>query len=142
VPGRACKARPWHAVVPIADALLERRSLPGRETHRRFNTVVKFAPHGALVADNLAQRTCGDSPEHRLEILVHSGASIGKEIKTRFREEIGEWMKCSIGVSTNRFLAKLAAFLHKPDGFDIIEHTNVLEVYNPPSPPVISPSRS
>src|ERR687893_231924 len=37
---------------------------------------------------------------------------IGKEIKRRFREEIGEWMKCSIGVSTNRFLAKLAASLH------------------------------
>ena len=55
---------------------------------------------------------------------------IGKEIKKRFREEIGEWMQCSIGVSTNRFLAKLAASLHKPDGLDIIDHTNVLDVYN------------
>ena len=54
---------------------------------------------------------------------------IGKEIKRRFRTEIGEWMSCSIGVSTNRFLAKLAASLHKPDGLDIIDHTNVLEVY-------------
>src|SRR3954466_9275591 len=55
---------------------------------------------------------------------------IGREIKKRFREEIGEWMRCSIGVGTNRFLAKLAASLHKPDGFDIIDHTNVLDVYN------------
>jgi DNA polymerase IV len=39
---------------------------------------------------------------------------IGKQIKKRFREEIGEWMVCSIGVGTNRFLAKLAASLHKP----------------------------
>src|SRR5919199_3851968 len=54
---------------------------------------------------------------------------IGREIKRRFRTEIGEWMRCSIGVSTNRFLAKLAASLHKPDGLDIIDHTNVLEVY-------------
>ncbi|MDQ3839873.1 MAG: DNA polymerase IV, partial [Thermoproteota archaeon] len=38
-------------------------------------------------------------------------------------------MRCSIGVSTNRFLAKLAASLHKPDGLDIIDHTNVLDVY-------------
>ena len=38
-------------------------------------------------------------------------------------------MQCSIGVSTNRFLAKLAASLHKPDGLDIIDHTNVLDVY-------------
>src|SRR5918999_989148 len=34
---------------------------------------------------------------------------IGREIKRRFRNEIGEWMVCSIGISTNRFLAKLAA---------------------------------
>ena len=38
-------------------------------------------------------------------------------------------MKCSIRVGTNRFLAKLAASLHKPDGLDVIDHTNVLEVY-------------
>ena len=38
-------------------------------------------------------------------------------------------MQCSIGVWTNRFLAKLAASLHKPDGLDVIDHTNVLEVY-------------
>src|SRR5689334_15145002 len=54
---------------------------------------------------------------------------IGRQIKRRFREEIGDWMVCSIGVSTNRFLAKLAASLHKPDGLDVIDHTNLLEVY-------------
>src|SRR3954451_6620189 len=54
---------------------------------------------------------------------------LGREIKKRFRTEIGEWMQCSIGVGTNRFLAKLAASLHKPDGLDVIDHTNVLEVY-------------
>src|SRR5918999_399608 len=54
---------------------------------------------------------------------------IGQEIKRRFRNEIGEWMVCSIGISTNRFLAKLAAFLKKPDGLETIDHTNVLSVY-------------
>src|SRR3954471_18905593 len=54
---------------------------------------------------------------------------IGREIKKRFKTEIGEWMRCSIGVGTNRFEAKLAASLHKPDGLDIIDHTNVLDVY-------------
>jgi DNA polymerase IV len=54
---------------------------------------------------------------------------IGREIKRRFREEIGEWMVCSIGISTNRFLAKLAASLKKPDGLETIDHTTVLSVY-------------
>lgn len=58
-----------------------------------------------------------------------SVVDIGKDIKKRFREEIGEWMKCSIGVSTNRFLAKLAASLHKPDGLDVIDHSNILDIY-------------
>src|ERR687895_1887986 len=55
---------------------------------------------------------------------------IGRETKRRFRNEIGEWMQCSIGISTNRFLAKLAASLQKPDGLETIDHTNVLAVYN------------
>ena len=54
---------------------------------------------------------------------------IGREIKRRFKNEIGEWMVCSIGISTNRFLAKLAASLKKPDGLETIDHTNVLSVY-------------
>src|ERR671914_972741 len=66
---------------------------------------------------------------HTLCLFKGTVVDIGKEIKKRFREEIGEWMQCSIGVSTNRFLAKLAASLHKPDGLDIIDHTNVLDIY-------------
>jgi DNA polymerase-4 len=64
-----------------------------------------------------------------LGLFKGSILDIGTQIKKRFREEIGEWMVCSIGVSTNRFLAKLAASLHKPDSFDIIDHANILEVY-------------
>ena len=38
-------------------------------------------------------------------------------------------MRCSIGIGTNRFLAKLAASLQKPDGLTVIDHTTVLKVY-------------
>lgn len=53
---------------------------------------------------------------------------IGSEIKCRLKSEIGCWMKCNIGISTNRFLAKTAAGLHKPDGMDMITHKNLREV--------------
>src|SRR5688572_1659485 len=66
---------------------------------------------------------------HTLSLFKGTVTDIGKEMKKRFRKEIGEWMQCSIVVSTNRFLAKLAASLHKPDGLDIIDHANVLDVY-------------
>ena len=50
---------------------------------------------------------------------------IGYEIKRRLKEEIGCWMTCNIGIAPSRFLAKQAASLHKPDGLDVIDHTNL-----------------
>lgn len=51
------------------------------------------------------------------------------DIKSRIKAEIGDYLRVSIGVSTNQILAKLASGLHKPDGFDIIDQNNYKEVY-------------
>lgn len=56
--------------------------------------------------------------------------TIGNEIKRRMKSEIGDWITCNIGISTNRFLAKTAASLHKPDGMDVITHKNIRYVYS------------
>ena len=53
---------------------------------------------------------------------------IGREIKQRLRDEIGIAMRCNVGIATNRFLAKTAASLHKPDGLDVITHENLRQV--------------
>ncbi len=66
---------------------------------------------------------------HTYALHKKSLTEIGMEIKRRMREEIGEWIRCNIGIGTNRFLAKTAAGLHKPDGLDIITHENLHEVY-------------
>jgi len=54
---------------------------------------------------------------------------IGQEIKNRMRKEIGEWISCSVGIGTNRFLAKTAASLKKPDGLEVINYQNLKDVY-------------
>ena len=54
---------------------------------------------------------------------------IGQEIKQRLKAEIGSAMRCNVGISTNRFLAKMAASLHKPDGLDVITHENLRAVF-------------
>jgi DNA polymerase-4 len=56
--------------------------------------------------------------------------SIGKEIKNRMKGEIGDWILCNIGIATNRFLAKLASSLHKPDGLDLIDYKNLRQIYS------------
>jgi DNA polymerase-4 len=54
---------------------------------------------------------------------------IGLEIKQRMRDEVGKFMRVNIGIGPNRFLAKTAAGLHKPDGLDVIDHTNLIDIY-------------
>lgn len=54
---------------------------------------------------------------------------IGHEIKQRVKDEIGSWMRINVGIGPNRFLAKTAAGLHKPDGLDRIDHGNLRETY-------------
>jgi DNA polymerase-4 len=96
------------------------------------------SPNGCVVAPSIEAKQYGIKTgmtvrDARLlypAVIVRSLPDIGQEIKRRFRREIGEWMVCSIGISTNRFLAKLAASLKKPDGLETIDHTNVLSVYN------------
>jgi DNA polymerase-4 len=55
---------------------------------------------------------------------------VAKEIKTRIRKEIGEWITVSVGIAPNRFLAKTAAGLNKPDGLDEINKNNFLDIYS------------
>jgi len=61
--------------------------------------------------------------------LNRSLVEIGCEIKKRLRDEIGSAMKCNIGIGPNRFLAKTAAGLHKPDGLDVVDADNLRETY-------------
>jgi DNA polymerase-4 len=59
---------------------------------------------------------------------VESMQDIGLDIKRRLREEVGCAMRCNVGIGPNRFLAKTAAGLHKPDGMDTIDSINLRQV--------------
>jgi DNA polymerase IV len=54
---------------------------------------------------------------------------IAKEIKQRIRKEIGVWIKCSVGISDNKLVAKIASDLQKPDGLTIIRPEQKNELY-------------
>jgi len=54
---------------------------------------------------------------------------IGWEIKRRLWNEVGCAMNCNVGIATNRFLAKTAASLHKPNGLDVITADNLRKVF-------------
>lgn len=55
---------------------------------------------------------------------------IGYEIKHKLKDKLGCWMRCNIGIGPNRFWAKTAANLHKPDGLDEVDYKNIEEILN------------
>jgi len=54
---------------------------------------------------------------------------VAREIKRAIRDEIGECVTSSVGVSTSIWMAKQASNLDKRDGLQRIDHTNLLSVY-------------
>jgi DNA polymerase-4 len=54
--------------------------------------------------------------------------ALALEIKRKFREELGEWITCTIGIAPNKLLAKLATEEAKPNGIKWIRPEDVPEV--------------
>lgn len=61
--------------------------------------------------------------------LFGDAEQIGRKIKTEVREELG--LVASVGIAPNKFLAKLASDLDKPDGFVVITVDRIQEILDP-----------
>lgn len=55
---------------------------------------------------------------------------VGQRIKRDITQELGEYITVNIGIGPNRFLAKLAAGLNKPNGMDKISAHNIRQTYS------------
>jgi DNA polymerase-4 len=54
---------------------------------------------------------------------------VARAIKSAIREEIGECVTSSVGISTSIWMAKQASNLNKRDGLERIDHTNLVSVF-------------
>jgi DNA polymerase-4 len=61
--------------------------------------------------------------------LFGSAEKIGRAIKDQIREKLG--LVASVGIAPNKFLAKLASDLDKPDGFVVITKENKQQILDP-----------
>ena len=61
--------------------------------------------------------------------LFGSAKKIGRDIKHQIKEQLD--LVASVGIATNKFLAKLASDLDKPDGFVVITEENKQQVLDP-----------
>lgn len=59
------------------------------------------------------------------------GKKIISEIKHRIKQEVGDWLTCSVGLSWTRFLAKFASDITKADSYLIIDSKHkMLQTFN------------
>ncbi len=70
---------------------------------------------GVHSIDEVSARLMGDEKQPEKALAIARG------IKKAIRQRVGEYTTCSIGIAPNRFLAKIAADMHKPDGLTMLE---------------------
>ncbi|MEI6237678.1 MAG: hypothetical protein WCP03_03715 [Candidatus Saccharibacteria bacterium] len=54
---------------------------------------------------------------------------VAQEIKLKIKESLGSYVTVNIGIGTNRFWAKTAAGLNKPDGLDVMTADSAVDIY-------------
>lgn len=59
---------------------------------------------------------------------VEVAAALAVKIKETIRDKVGSSLKCSIGLGPNRYLAKIAGDMKKPDGFTVIQPCDLPEI--------------
>ncbi|MCE5231297.1 DNA polymerase IV [bacterium] len=112
-----------HSAMSAAQA---RRLCPGgvfiRPRHRRYSEISKkivtiFRDYTPLVETISLDEAFLDVTASQK--LFGTAVEIGRAIKKRIKDEIG--LTASVGVAPNKFLAKIASDLEKPNGFVVIE---------------------
>lgn len=99
-----------------------------REAHKRFKAVL--LNYTDEVTPKSIDEFVIDFKGSRAVQRGRSLVDIGLEIKEKIKESLGEYVTVNIGIAPNRFLAKTAAGLHKPDGLDRVAGEDILKMYD------------
>lgn len=95
--------------------------------HKLMDIMRDYSPHFAMKS---IDEGVIDFKQTSAAIRAREMEDIGYEMKQRLKDEIGCAMRCNVGIGTNRFLAKMAAGLHKPDGMDVLTSHNIRQVFS------------
>jgi DNA polymerase-4 len=92
-------------------------------THRRILEAIETCLHVDTVhsIDEFACRLLGEEQQPERAILI------AQQIKLAIARDVGERLRCSIGLGPNVVLAKVAADMQKPDGLTVIRSEDLPE---------------
>lgn len=83
--------------------------------HKIFNEVDRYLHVDHIFS--IDEGACRLTGKYCLE---EEGVSIAKIIKKAIRDNVGDYITSSIGIAPNRYLAKIASNMQKPDGLSVI----------------------
>lgn len=97
------------------------------DAHRRFRTILE------RYTNNVTPKSIDEfTIDFTGSEAIRAGrelTNVGEQIKQEIKQEIGEYVTVNVGIGPNRFLAKVAAELHKPDGMDVITGSTIRKTY-------------
>lgn len=91
-----------------------------RVHHQILQAVDSVLPVEAVLSiDELVCKLMGreKEPENALQL--------GRQVKEAIYRRVGGQLRCSVGLGPNRFLAKVAAEMHKPDGLTLLQPSDL-----------------
>jgi len=91
------------------------------EYHNRLVEAVESAVHVRRVM-SIDEMVCDLTGSARQRAKAEA---IALDVKKAIADKVGPYMKCSIGIAPNDFLAKTASDLQKPDGLVVIEREDL-----------------
>lgn len=97
------------------------------DAHRRFRQVLERYTNEVTPKsiDEFVIDFKGSSAIQKGQSLV----DIGYQMKRDIKKALGEYVTVNIGIGPNRFLAKVAAGLDKPDGLNVIKPQDLWNIY-------------
>jgi DNA polymerase-4 len=99
-----------------------------RDAHRRFKKVLlKYSSDVVPKSIDEFVIDMYKSPSIRAGLSMQD---IGYKIKQDIKKSLGNYVTVNVGIGPNRFLAKMAASLNKPDGLDTISGHNLVKTYS------------
>ena len=101
-------------------ALVEARPARYVEVHHRLmHAIQDCIPHGK--AESIDEVPCWLIGRER---QPGHAVAIAQRIKRRIADEF-DWIRCSIGIAPNKFLAKTASDMQKPDGLVVLQMSDL-----------------
>lgn len=105
-------------------SMIEARHKLYVEYHHAIVAAVESCLPVAVVMsiDEMACRLIGS------EQALAKATAIAQTMKRAIREKVGSTLRCSIGLAPNRFLAKVASDMQKPDGLVVIQTSDLPQI--------------